>query len=141
MAIDNRGRIYVVDAARGDRRPLHVVGRRRGEVARDRSRRARRSSQFANPRFLVPDSESRIYVVERDNVRVQWLSAPRASAIAAFGVGDPAPFDQPEGIARERSGVLYVTNASAAAGALRAYDRRGAAARRGRRPGRGAGAS
>ncbi len=80
--------------------------------------------ELGGPRFAVPDSESRIYVVERDNQRVQWLSTAGV-AIAAFGVGDPAPFDQPEGIARERSGVLYVTNASASSGALRAYDRRG----------------
>jgi hypothetical protein len=55
---------------------------------------------------------------------VQWLSTSGV-AIAAFGVADPPPFDQPEGIARERSGVLYVTSASAASGALRMFDRRG----------------
>lgn len=123
VAIDNRRRIYVVDAARG------VVVRYTSWVdgaakAREIGTEGTALGQLANPRFLVPDSESRIYVVERDNVRVQWLSTS-GTAISAFGVGEPGPFDQPEGITRERSGALYVTNASATSGALRTYDRRG----------------
>ena len=123
VAIDNRGRIYVADAGRGVvvRYTSWVDG---AEQSRVIGAPGTALEQFGNPRFLVPDSESRIYVVERDNVRVQWLSTA-GDAIAAFGVGDPAPFDQPEGIDRERSGVLYVTNAGPGAGALRMYDRRG----------------
>jgi DNA-binding beta-propeller fold protein YncE len=123
VTIDNRGRIYVADAARGMvvRYASWVDG---AEKSREIGAAGTALEQFGGPRFLVPDSESRIYVVERDNVRVQWLSTA-GKAIGAFGVGDPAPFDQPEGIDRERSGVMYVTNASATAGALRMYDRRG----------------
>lgn len=123
VAIDNRGRIYVADSARGMvvRYTSWVDG---AEKSREIGQGGTAIGQFGGPRFLVPDSESRIYVTERDNQRVQWLSTS-GIAIAAFGVGDPAPFDQPEGIARERSGVLYVTNASPSAGALRMYDRRG----------------
>jgi sugar lactone lactonase YvrE len=123
VTIDNRGRIYVADAARGlvVRYASWVDG---AEKSREIGAPGTALEQFGGPRFLVPDSESRIYVVERDNVRVQWLSTA-GKAIAAFGVGDPAPFDQPEGIDRERSGVLYVTNASPSAGGLRMYDRRG----------------
>jgi DNA-binding beta-propeller fold protein YncE len=124
VAIDNRGRIWVVDAARGMvvRYTSWVDG---AEKSREIGTPGTGLGQLGGPRFLVPDSESRIYVTERDNQRVQWLSAAGAP-IAAFGVGDPAPFDQPEGIARERSGTLYVTNASSSAGSLRAFDRRGA---------------
>ena len=123
VAVDNRGRIYVADAARG------VVIRYASWIdgaakSREIGQGGTAIGQLGGPRFLVTDSESRIYVTERDNQRVQWLSTS-GTAIAAFGVGDPPPFDQPEGIARERSGVLYVSNASESAGAIRAYDRRG----------------
>src|SRR4051794_33283201 len=123
IAIDNRGRVYVADSGRGIvvRYSSWVDG---SEKTREIGSSGSALGQLSDPRFLVPDTESRIYVVERGNVRVQWLSTS-GDAIAAFGVGEPSPFDQPEGIARERSGVLYVTNASASAGALRYYDRRG----------------
>ena len=123
VAIDNRGRIYVVDSARGMvvRYTSWVDG---AEKSREIGTGGTALGQLGGPRFLVPDSESRIYVTERDNQRVQWLSTSGVS-IAAFGVADPPPFDQPEGIARERSGVLYVTSASASSGALRMFDRRG----------------
>lgn len=123
VTIDNRGRIYVADSARGVivRYTSWVDG---AEKSREIGRPGTAIGQLGAPRFVVADSESRIYVTERDNQRVQWLSTAGV-AIAAFGVGDPPPFDEPEGITRERSGVLYVTSASASSGALRAYDRRG----------------
>ena len=123
VAVDNRGRIYVVDTARGMvvRYTSWVDG---AEKSREIGTGGTGLGQLGGPRFLVPDSESRIYVTERDNQRVQWLSTSGV-AIAAFGVADPPPFDQPEGIARERSGVLYVTSASPSQGALRMFDRRG----------------
>ena len=123
VAVDNRGRIYVADTARGMvvRYTSWVDG---AEKSREIGTGGTALGQLGGPRFLVPDSESRIYVTERDNQRVQWLSTSGVS-IAAFGVADPPPFDQPEGIARERSGVLYVTSASSSQGALRMFDRRG----------------
>jgi DNA-binding beta-propeller fold protein YncE len=124
VALDNRGRIYVVDSARGMvvRYTSWIDG---AEKSREIGQGGTGLGQFGSPRFLVPDSESRIYVTERDNQRVQWLSTA-GTPITAFGVADPPPFDQPEGITRERSGTLYVTNASASSGAVRAFDRRGA---------------
>jgi DNA-binding beta-propeller fold protein YncE len=137
VAIDNRGRVYIADSGRGIvvRYSSWVDGSEKtGEIGSGGSA----LGQLGDPRFLVPDTESRIYVVERSNVRVQWLTTT-GDAIAAFGVGEPAPFDQPEGIARERSGVLYVTNASPSAGALRQYDRRGMLLGQLAGPGSGAG--
>jgi DNA-binding beta-propeller fold protein YncE len=123
VAIDNRGRIYAVDSARGMvvRYTSWIDG---AAKSREIGQGGTGLGQFGSPRFLVPDSESRIYVTERDNQRVQWLSTS-GTPITAFGVADPPPFDQPEGIARERSGTLFVSSASSSAGAIRAFDRRG----------------
>ncbi|MEA2144211.1 MAG: tripartite motif-containing protein 71, partial [Solirubrobacteraceae bacterium] len=137
VAIDNRGRVYVADSGRGIvvRYSSWLDG---SEKTREIGSAGSAFGELGEPRFLVPDTESRIYVVERDNVRVQWLTTS-GDAIAAFGVGEPAPFDQPEGIERDRSGILYITNASASAGALRYYDRRGMLLGQIAGPGSGAG--
>lgn len=126
IRLDNRGRIYVADSCRDAilmfdslvdggplRRQFGVSGTRLGELA--------------TPRFLAVDRSARVYVAERDNVRVQaWRpSGGRQVPVSAFGVAEPPTFLAPEGIARDAEGRLYVSDESATDGELRVYDPRG----------------
>jgi DNA-binding beta-propeller fold protein YncE len=142
--IDVRSRVYVADGAR------HTVlqydpwidgGALRREYGRALTP-GPELGKLAGPRFVVVDRRARVYVTERDNVRVQWFRPTRnnrAKAIAGFGTAEPAPFDQPEGLAQDVAGRFYVSNQSADGGAVRVYDPRGALIRTLAGPGSGLG--
>jgi DNA-binding beta-propeller fold protein YncE len=126
IAIDNRGRIYVADAGRNvivqydsfvdgapTRREFGGAGTQLGRVD--------------GPRLMTTDRSSRLYVVDRPNARVQWVRpALNGRPVAAFGVAEPATFLDPEGIARDGEGRIFVSDDSATDGEVRAYDVRGA---------------
>jgi sugar lactone lactonase YvrE len=144
LFIDVRGRLHVADAAR------HTVLQYDPWLDGSKLRRefgaplapGPQLGRLAGPRFVVVDRTSRVYVTERDNVRVQWFRLTRnngSKAIAAFGTAEPASFDQPEGLVRDGEGRLFVSNASAAGGAVRVYDPRGALIRPLAGPGSGLG--
>jgi sugar lactone lactonase YvrE len=126
IAIDNRNRIYVADGCRevvvmfDSLQDAATVRREFGTPGTARG-------QLGSPRFVDADHAARIYVAERANVRVQsWRpSGSRQVPITAFGVGDPERFDQPEGIARDGSGRIFVSDDSASDGEVRAFDSRG----------------
>ena len=144
LFIDVRSRIYVADAARHTvlqydpwldgaplRREFGTALTPGGELGK-----------LSQPRFVVVDRTSRVYVTERDNVRVQWFRPTRnnrSKGIAGFGTAEPVGFDQPEGLARDGEGRMFVSNESAAGGAIRVYDPRGALIRPLAGPGAGLG--
>ena len=85
--------------------------------------------QMANPRQLTTDLLApQVFVVERDNARVQWWKPGGSNTqapVAAFGVTDPPTLQQPEGIAVDSTGRVFVSNDSSTDGAVRFYDPRG----------------
>jgi DNA-binding beta-propeller fold protein YncE len=127
IAVDLRNRLFVVDAAR-DTVLQYDSYIRDSAFMREWGGSGTELGKMSGPRFVVPDRSGLVYNTERGNVRVQWFT-PRESQmqpVSAFGTADPPNFDQPEGIARDDAlGQLYVTNESAADGAVRVYDSRG----------------
>lgn len=139
VAIDNRERIYVLDAERavivrytdfndlGGPQFARVLGGPGTDIG-----------QFGDPRDLAVDPRPQIFVADRDNIRVTSVLST-GQPVSGFGVGDPPGFNSPHAIARDnRNGMLYLTN-DEAAGAVRAYDSRGFLMRQIAGPGSGPG--
>src|SRR3954469_6207235 len=84
--------------------------------------------KMSGPRFVHTDTTGLAYNTEAGNVRVQWF-APKDKqmvALSAFGTADPPTFNNPEGLTMdEPTRQIYVSNYSAAEGAVRVYDSRG----------------
>jgi len=128
VTLDIRDRIYVTDEVLGS-----VVMFDAFVDGHDLRRRFGKGDGTAlgylsQPRFAVTDRASRVYVTERGNARVQWLkptSRDRVEPVAAFGVGEPPEFLDPEGLARDGEGRVYVSDQSSADGEVRLYDPRG----------------
>lgn len=127
IRIDNRGRIYVSDACR-DKVFMFDSFVDAGRFRREFGSTGTRIGEMAGPRLLTVDRTARVYVVERDNVRVQaWRpSGGRQVPVFAFGVAEPATFMSPEGVAHDVEGRFYVSDSSATDGEVRVFDRRGA---------------
>ena len=128
IAIDDRDHIYVADAARNvvtmfDTYAENLV------VIREFGGTGQGIGQMANPRQLTTDLLApQVFVVERDNARVQWWKPGGSNTqapVGAFGVTDPPTFNNPEGIAVDSTGRIFVSNDSATDGAVRYYDPRG----------------
>ena len=69
-----------------------------------------------------------VFLVERDNARVQWWKPGGSNTeapVGAFGVTDPPTFNTPEGVAVDSAGRVFVSNDSSTDGAIRYYDPRG----------------
>jgi sugar lactone lactonase YvrE len=126
VRIDNRYRIYVADACK-DQVVIFDSVVDDATLRRQFGGPGTELGRMAGPRFLALDNAARVYVVERGNVRVQvWRpSGGRQVPVWAFGVAEPPTFLAPEGIARDRAGRVYVSDADSADGELRMYDRRG----------------
>lgn len=126
VTLDNRGRIYVADAAR-DVVVMFDSLVDGPAVRREIGGSGTELGKLASPRFVVTDRAARVYVAERDNVRVQWFrpSGGKAVAVAAFGVAEPPTFLDPAGIARDAAGRVYLSDESGSDGEVRVYDPRG----------------
>jgi Thrombospondin type 3 repeat len=140
VAIDNRGRVYVADAGRD------VVGffdsfASGFDFRREFGGTGTEIGKLTGPQHLIPDTTGQIFVVERANARVQWFrpSGGESVPVAAFGVADPPTFQEPQGIERDKSERVYVSDDSAGDGEVRAYDQRGALLRGIGGPGAGGG--
>ena len=138
IAIDNRGRIYVGDAGRNliVQYDAFVDG---APYRREYGGGGTELGRVTHPRLMTTDRRSQLYLVERDNVRVQFLRPAGGKPVAAFGVAEPATFLEPEGIARDRDGQIYVSDESVIDGEVRLYDPRGAYLKTVAGPGRGVG--
>jgi hypothetical protein len=80
--------------------------------------------QMLNPRQLVVDKGGLVYVTERDNQRVQWFKPGGSNTqvpVSAWGVAYPPTFSDPEGIALDSAGRVFVSNDSPTDGAIRVY--------------------
>src|SRR3954466_10629522 len=123
VAIDNRQRVIVADIAANviDKFESFNDG---GEFLRAIGSSGQGLGGLNGPQMLDTDSRAYIYVAEQGNVRVQFFNG-NGGPILGFGVGDPAPFNNPFGIARTPEGLFYVSNDEPGSGGLRVYDSRG----------------
>ena len=139
IAIDNRNRIYVADAGR------NLIAQYDSFVDGAPTRREFGGGGTAlgrvdGPRLMTTDASSRLYVVDRPNARVQFLRpALDGRPVAAFGVAEPPTFLEPEGIARDPEGRMFVSDDNASDGEVRVYDPRGALIKTVAGPGTGGG--
>ena len=68
-------------------------------------------SQFDRARSVATDSSGNVYVVDRDNERIQKFSSNGSFLLewGEYGSG-PGQFDNPEGVAVDASGNVFVTD-------------------------------
>jgi sugar lactone lactonase YvrE len=126
IGVDNRARIYVVDAQR-DQILRYSSWTDKPEVIRILGDPGTELGQFDDPQQITLSARSDVYVADRKNVRVQWI-ASTGLARGGFGVGDlgPPAFGSPHGIARDPvTGQVYVSSDELGGGGVRVYDRRG----------------
>jgi len=127
VVVDLRNRIFVADAAL-DRVVQFDNFNDGAPVMRDWGGSGTELGKMSVPRMVATDLTGLAYNTEAGNVRVQWFTPKEKQMVpaGAFGVADPAPFDNPEGIALDTdAGQIYVTNNSPTDGAVRVYDKRG----------------
>src|SRR3954464_3573444 len=107
VAIDNRQRVVVADIAANviDKFDSFNDG---GEFLRAIGSSGQALGGLQGPQMLDTDSRAYIYVAEQGNTRVQFFNG-NGGPILGFGVGDPAPFNNPYGIARMPEGLFYVS--------------------------------
>ena len=139
VAIVDRDHIYVADAARNVVTMFDTYAENM-TVIREFGGTGQGIGQMANPRQLTTDLLApQLFVVERDNARVQWWKPGGSNTqapVAAFGVTDPPTFNTPEGIAVDSTGRIFVSNDSATDAAVRFYDRAACSSARSRPRGR-----
>lgn len=129
LVVDNRGRLHVTDEGR-DQGLLFEPFVDGSALRRGFGGTGTALGKIDGPRHVDVDEAGVVYIVERDNVRVQWwraTSSRAAEPIAAFGVASPPLFTRPEGIARDSAGRLFVSDYDEDDGEVRVYDPRGAA--------------
>lgn len=135
--VDNRQRVYVVDAGR-DSVDIYDNFNDNFEFRRSFGGSGTERGKMGNPRYVVTDRASRIYVSERDTARVQFWKAKGGDSVSfgAFGTaGLLEGFQEPEGIVRENDDRFYLTDDSAAGGQIQAFDTRGSPIRQVAGPG------
>jgi Thrombospondin type 3 repeat/NHL repeat len=129
IAIDDRDHIYVADAARNTITLFDTYSENM-PVIREWGGTGQALGQMANPRQITTDLLApQVFAVERDNARVQWWKPGGSNTetpVGAFGVTDPPTFNNPEGVAVDSAGHIFVSNDSSTDGAIRYYDGRGA---------------
>lgn len=126
VVVDNRQRIWVADAARNVVTIFDAFTR--GAIRRtDFGGMGTGLGQMINPRYLSVDKTGQVWVSERETVRVQSFkpTAGRENPRGAFGVSEPEIFNDPEGLARDGDGRIFLSDASPTDGQVRAYSRGG----------------
>jgi sugar lactone lactonase YvrE len=128
IAVDDRDHIYVADAG-NNTITLFDTYSEGMPVIRQWGGTGQGLGQIAGPRQLTTDTLApQVFLVERDNARVQWWKPGGANTeapVGAFGVTDPPVFNNPEGIAVDSTGRIYVSNDSSSDGAIHYFDPRG----------------
>jgi sugar lactone lactonase YvrE len=128
ITIDGRFHPYVSDDGRNSVTLFDSFSSGLG-VTREWGGTGQGIGQMANPRQLVVDRAGVAYVVERDNQRVQWWQPGGNNTqlpVSAFGTANPPTFADPEGIAMDSAGRLFVSNDSDADAGIRIYQIPGA---------------
>src|SRR4051794_20705653 len=123
VAVDNRFHIYVGDDGRNTISMFDVFSSGM-MLEREWGGTGQALGQMMNPRQLVVDRGGLVYVVERDNQRVQWFKPGGSNTqvpVSAWGVGNPPTFSDPEGIAFDSAGRFFVSNDSDSDAAIRVY--------------------
>jgi hypothetical protein len=123
VAVDNRFHIYVSDDGRNTISMFDVFSSGM-TLEREWGGTGQGLGQMMNPRQLVADSAGLVYVVERDNQRVQWFKPGGDNTqvpVSAWGVGNPPTFSDPEGIAFDSAGRFFVSNDSDTDPGIRVY--------------------
>jgi sugar lactone lactonase YvrE len=127
IAIDDRDHIYVADAGRNTI-TLYDTFSEGMPVIREWGGTGQAQGQITGPRQLTTDQLApQVFLVERDNARVQWWrpgGANTETPVGVFGFTDPG-FTTPEGIAVDSTGRIYVSNDSATDGTVQYFDPRG----------------
>jgi DNA-binding beta-propeller fold protein YncE len=128
IAIDDRDHIYVADAGTNTVTLFDTYSAGM-PVIRQWGGSGQGIGQIAGPRQMTTDTLApQVFLVERDNERVQWWrpgGSNTEAPVGAFGVPDPPTFNNPEGVAVDSAGHIFVSNDSATDGAIRYYDSRG----------------
>lgn len=135
--VDNRQRVYVTDQA-DDSVAFFDNFVDDFDFRREFGGAGTAIDKMAGPRQVTTDRGNQIFVVERDNVRVQYFKPKGGETVgyAAFGTGSDGDFMRPEGIVREGDERFYVTNDDPNEGRVRVFDKRGKVIRELAGPGR-----
>jgi sugar lactone lactonase YvrE len=123
IAVDGRFNIYIDDDGR------NTIGMFRDyasgmSLVREWGGSGSALGQMLNPQQLVVDRAGLVYVTEHDNQRVQWFKPGGSNTqvpVSAFGVADPPTFSDPEGIALDAQGRVFVSNDSDTDPGIRVY--------------------
>jgi sugar lactone lactonase YvrE len=123
IAMDDRFNVYVTDDGRNT---ISMFDQLSGGLTliREWGGTGQGLGQMLNPHQLAVDKGALVYVTERDNQRVQWFKPGGSNTevpVSAFGVAYPPTFSDPEGIAVDTAGRVFVSNDSAGGGAVRVY--------------------
>lgn len=123
VAVDNSGNIYVTDTDDETIRkvtPGGIVSTLAGSVGQaGRTDGVASAALFDNPQGIAVDSEGNVYVADTGNNTIRKISpgglvttlAGTPGEIGyADGVGSAAGFQQPTGIAVDKTGTLYVAD-------------------------------
>ncbi|MBA3301319.1 MAG: thrombospondin type 3 repeat-containing protein [Thermoleophilaceae bacterium] len=124
--VDNRQRVYVADA-QDDSVAFFDNFNDDFDFRREFGGAGTEIGKMSGPRGVTTDRGNGIFVVERENARIQYFRPQGGKTVgfAAFGTGGTGDFLQPEGVVREGDDRFYVTNDDPFEGRVRVFDKRG----------------
>jgi len=124
--VDNRQRVYVADEF-DDSVAFFDNFNDDFDFRREFGGSGTEIGKMGAPRGVTTDRGNGIFVVERENARIQYFRPQGGKTVgfAAFGTGGTGDFLQPEGVVREGDDRFYVTNDDPFEGRVRVFDKRG----------------